>query len=214
MKISEVSRGLHCLNEVCNCRDVTFVNSLNSRKLPGRFSLPKQPWNEAIPVRNPPTVRKPPTVWNPLLCGTPLLSGTPYCPEPPTVWIPDSRGFPDWNPLLSGTPYCLEPPSVRNPLLSGTPYCPEIPYCPEPPTVWNPLLSGTPSTVWNPLYCLEPPTVQKPPTVWNPLPNLTLNSSSIVTPAHLLRRDVLYPRSKGQTRVYPAAIAMSEWWQS
>ena len=44
VKISEVSRGLHCLNEVCNCRDVMSVNSLNS---PGRFSLPKQPENEA-----------------------------------------------------------------------------------------------------------------------------------------------------------------------
>ena len=36
VKISEVSRGLHCLNEVCNCCDVTSVNSLNSRQLPGR----------------------------------------------------------------------------------------------------------------------------------------------------------------------------------
>ena len=44
--ISEVSRGPHCLNEVCNCRDVTSVYSLNSLKLPGRFSLPKRPGNE------------------------------------------------------------------------------------------------------------------------------------------------------------------------
>ena len=43
----EVSRGLHCLNEVCNRRDVTSVYSLNSRKFPGRFSLPKRPGNEA-----------------------------------------------------------------------------------------------------------------------------------------------------------------------
>ena len=38
----------HCLNEVCNCHDVTSVYSLNSRKLPDHFSLPKRPGNEAI----------------------------------------------------------------------------------------------------------------------------------------------------------------------
>ena len=32
---------------VCNCRDVTSIYSLNSRKLTGRFSLPKRPGNEA-----------------------------------------------------------------------------------------------------------------------------------------------------------------------
>ena len=31
-------RGLHCLNEVCSCHDVTSLYSLNSRKLPGRFT--------------------------------------------------------------------------------------------------------------------------------------------------------------------------------
>ena len=38
---SEVSRGLHCLNEVCNCRDVTSVNSLEVAR---PFLPPKTAW--------------------------------------------------------------------------------------------------------------------------------------------------------------------------
>ena len=33
--ITEVSHGLHCLNEVCSGCDVTSIYSLNSQKLPG-----------------------------------------------------------------------------------------------------------------------------------------------------------------------------------